>query len=150
MVKTYNKHIEWKTESVNTETGELIETKKTVTVKTNTDDFYFIFIEAIGYMIGVSNGTELQVLSVLCINAEFNKGICLLTSNRRKEFCEKLGITVNSFGVCLARLAKRGLITNNSGNIEINPICFWKGSIDERNKLLKDNKLELSIKFKGQ
>jgi hypothetical protein len=101
-------------------------------------------------MIGVSNGTELQVLSVLCINAEFNKGVCLLTSNRRKEFCEQLGITANSFGVCLARLSKRGLITNNAGNIEINPICFWKGSIDERNKLLKNNKLEISIKFKAQ
>lgn len=149
-MKTFNKHIEWKTESINTETGELIETKKTVTVKTNTDNFYFTFIEAIGYLIGVSSGTELQVLSILCVNAEYNKGICLLTANRRKEFCEQLQLNVNTFGICLSRLSKKGLITNNAGNIEINPICFWKGSIDERNKLLKDNKLEISIKFKGQ
>jgi hypothetical protein len=149
-MKQFNKHIEWKTEFVNTETGEAIEQKKTVTVKVNTDNFYFTFIEAIGYLIGVTSGTELQVLSILCINAEYNKGICLLTSQRRKEFCNQLNITPNTFGICLSRLAKKGLITNNAGNIEINPICFWKGSIDERNKLLKDKGLELKIKFSNQ
>ncbi len=149
-MKAFNKTLQWKEESVNTETGEVIQSTKSVSIKVNTDNFYFTFIESIGYLIGISNGTELQILSLLCINAEYNKGTCLLTPQRRKEFCEKLNITANTFGVCLSRLAKKGVIRNNNGDIEINPICFWKGSIDERNKILKDKGLDLNIKFKGE
>lgn len=149
-MKEINRPVSWTKRIVNTDTGEIVEESKTFTVKTQTDDFYFTFIDAIGYLIGVKNGTELNILSLLCINAEFDKGICMLPSIRRKEFCEMLEITPNSFGVYLSRLSKKGLIKNNSGSIEINPICFWKGSIKERNKLLRDNKLEISIKFKSE
>jgi len=149
-MKSFNRTLEWKTESVNTETGEVVEHRKSVKIKVNTDNFYFTFIESISYIIGITNGTELQILSLLCVNAEYNRGICLLTPQRRKDFCEQLGVNSNTFGVALSRLAKKGLIKNDSGNIEINPICFWKGSIDERNKLLKDKGLELNIKFKSE
>jgi hypothetical protein len=149
-MKSFNKTLQWKEESVNTETGEVVQSTKSVSIKVNTDNFYFTFIESIGYLIGISNGTELQILSLLCINAEYNKGTCLLTSQRRREFCNALSITPNTFGVCLSRLVKKGVIKNVNGNIEINPICFWKGSIEERNKLLKDKGLDLNIKFKGE
>lgn len=145
--KIVNRTIEWKTESVNTETGEVVETKKSVNIKHNTADFYMTFIEAIGYIVGITNGNELQVLSILCSHAEYNKGICYLSSGRRKEFCIELNMNPNTFNVCLSRLTKRGIIKNINGDIEINPVCFWKGSIDERNKLLKAQGLELNIKF---
>lgn len=148
-MKSYNKTIEWVNEEINKDTGELTTNKKSVSVKVNVDTFYFTYIESISWLIGITNAKELQVLSIICLHAEYNKGICLLPSNRRKEFCDKLEMNSNTFGVCLSRLAKRGLIRNDGGKVEINPICFWKGSSEERNKLLQNEGLELTYKFKA-
>lgn len=149
-MKSFNKTIEWKESSTNKETGEQVETFKSVSVKVNTNTFYFTYIESISWIIGVTNAKELQVLSIICLHAEYNKGVCLLPPDRRKEFCEKLEMNSNTFGVCLSRLVKRGLLRNSGGVVEINPICFWKGTNDERDKLLKEQGLELRIKFKSE
>lgn len=148
MVKEYRRRLQNIVETTNIDTGEQFQTKKEYSVKVETEEFYFTFIEAIGFMHNIKS--EVDVLAILCINSEFNTGKCFLTSERRKIFADYLGITVKGFNTSLKRLCDKGAIKNNGGTIEINPLYLWKGSVAERNKILKERGLELKINFQGE
>lgn len=148
MIKEYSKRLKNTSKSINTDTGEVIEIEKTFNVKVESAEFYFTFIEAVSFIHNIK--AEFPVLAILCINSEFNTGQCLLTSYRRIEFAKQLNLTVKGFNSAIYRLAKKGAIINNGGTIEINPLYLWKGSVMQRNKILKEQGLELSIKFKSE
>lgn len=148
MVKEYSKTLKYTTESIDTSTGEVVEIRKQFAVKVETAEFYITFIEALAFIHNIKG--EFPVLAILCMNSEFNTGNCFLTSDRRKIFAETLGLKSSGFNSALHRLEKKGALKNNGGTIEINPIYVWKGSVEERNKLLKEQGLELSIKFKSE
>ena len=148
MVKEYSKKLKYISESIDTATGETVEIRKQFAIKVESAEFYITFIEAIAFIHNIKG--EFTVLAILCMNSEFNTGKCFLSSERRKIFADTLGLKITGFNSSLHRLEKKGAITNNQGTIEINPLYLWKGSVEERNRILKEQGLELNIKFSSK
>lgn len=131
------------------EKGEVITTSKSYSIKTSSEAFYMIFIDHMAWFFKISCITDIRILAKMCSMAEFNTGKVRITSQDRKEILDSLiGITTQNFSHSLNRLKKGGLITGDKGSYEINPKIFWKGTTDQRNKLLKEQGLEINIKFK--
>ena len=140
------RHIE---ERVDTATGEIRTITKTFSVKSkNKEDFFMVFLSGLNAISSLSRPSDIKVLAILCSNAEFNTGKVKLTSADRKEATDRLGIKSQSFSNSLKRLRDVGLLEGERGEYEINPQCFWKGTTDERNKLLRERSAELILKFK--
>lgn len=133
------------------DTGEQVSETKTVHVRTKTDvEFYMTFLEAISFVTKIKNGTVMWILAKLCLHAEYNTGICYLAPELRKEIADDLNIKVQYFNQCLMALRKSGIIKDNNGKVFINPVCFWKGELKEREKLMKDKERHLHIIFNPQ
>jgi len=140
------KHV---TENIDRTTGEVITTSKTFTVAAkNTEEFFFTFLSGLNAICHLSRPSDIKILALLCSKAEYNTGIVRLTTSDRKEIISKLNSTTQSFSNSMTRLRKEGLIVGDHGNYEINPHYFWKGTTDERNKLLRDKKMDILLKFK--
>jgi hypothetical protein len=135
---------------VNQSTGETVYNSKTYATKVkDTETFYMVFLEFIGPLFGVKSLIHRKILDSLCNIAEFNTGKVLLTSATRKAICDKLEIGGQTFNNALVKLKKLGLLHGERGQFELNPKIFWKGTTDQRRKLLREQGLELNIKFKA-
>ena len=58
-----------------------------------------------------------------------------------------LAIKPQAFTNSLSRLKEAKLLTGDRGEYEINPQYFWKGTTDERAKLLKNRSAQLLLKY---
>jgi len=147
MVKKLH-HVE---ETIDKNTGEVSVIKKTFSVKTNnTEEFYITFLSGINALCGLSRNSDIKVLAMLCSIAEYNTGRVKVTSKTRKDIMDKLSMkSSQAFSNSINRLKKGSLINGERGEYEINPEYFWKGTTDERNKLLKEKKIDLLIKFRS-
>lgn len=143
------KKLKYITESIDKNTGEVSLVTKTFAVKIpHEENFFFIFPEGTDYIYTIKGVVDIRVLFLLCSHVEFNSGKIYITSSLRNTFQDSLGISKQSFSNSITRLKKDGILHGSKGVYEINPRMFWKGTTDTRNKLLKDNKLEIHIKFK--
>lgn len=140
------KHIE---ETVDTSTGEVTTITKSFSVKTTSEAFYMTFIGNMASFYKITSITDVKILAKFCENTVFNTNKVSITTSKRKELCKSLNVTSQTFSNSINRLKKLGLITGSGGDYEINPTIFWKGTTDERSKLLKEGGLELRIKFKA-
>lgn len=104
MKKEYTKRLKYTSETINTDTGEVVEVKKEFNVKVETAEFYFTFIEALAFIHNIR--AEFPVLAILCMNSEFNTGKCYLTGERRKIFADDLKLSVKGFNSAVFRLEK--------------------------------------------
>lgn len=131
-------------------TGELITIQKTFTVKAATsEDFYMTFLSGLNAICELSRPSDIKVLAILCSRAEYNTGIVKLSSAARKGIMQRLECSTSAFSNSLNRLKHSGLITGERGDFEINPHCFWKGTTDERRKLLESKSADLLVKYRG-
>jgi hypothetical protein len=130
--------------------GEVEHSIKTFNVKVTSESFYMTFIDYISPVYGIRNPTDRKVLDALNTMAEFNTGVVRLTPRDRQELCDSLGIALQTFTNSIKSLKALSLITGERGHYEINPKIFWKGTTDARAKLLKEQGLEISIKFRAE
>ena len=137
------------TKEVQDGSGRVITTteSKTFAVKKSTEHFYMVYFENLSGFYKLTSATDIKVLSVLCGKAEFNTGVIELSTNVRELICTTLGIINSQLSRSLKTLSNKGLLTIYKGSVEINHNCFWKGSTETRNKLIKEGRLELRIKF---
>ena len=139
-------HIE---ETVDRKTGEVQTVKKTFSVKSkHKEDFFFVFLSALNAIEPLSRPSDIKVLMHLCSVAEFNTGKVNLTAEGRKTILKSLKVKAQTFSNSLARLKDTGLITGDRGDYEVNPQYFWKGTTDERSRLLKSRSADLLLKFR--
>jgi hypothetical protein len=137
------------TETVNTGTGEVTTIEKTFTVSSkNSEEFYITFLSGMNAVCELARPSDIKVLSILCTKAVFNTGRVALTPKDRKEIIDKLGIKPQSFSNSINRLKTAGLLSGDRGEYIINPQHFWKGTTDERNKLLREKRIDLLFKYK--
>lgn len=134
-------------EVIDNQTGEVlqVETSKTFQKKVKSQRFYITYIDYISPLYDLRSEGAKDVLSYLCTIAEFNTGKVSLTTNGRKTLCEKLKISNNSLTNYLAKLKDSNLISGNNGDFLINPQIFWKGSTEERDKILEDNTIKITF-----
>ena len=138
-------HIE---ETTDATTGELKTVKKTFAVKSkHKEDFFFVFLSALNAIEPLSRPSDIKVLMHLCSMAEFNTGKVKLAPSDRKRMMDAMKIRPQAFSNSLARLKEVGLITGGRGEYEVSPQYFWKGTTDERGRLLKTRSADLLLKF---
>ena len=135
-------------ETTDHRTGEILTVKKTFAVKSKkTEDFFFTFLSGLNAIIPLSRASDIKILTQLCVRAEFNTGKVKLASSDRKDILKLLAIKPQAFTNSLSRLKEAKLLTGDRGEYEINPQYFWKGTTDERAKLLKNRSAQLLLKY---
>lgn len=122
-------------------------TSKSFVIKKEQDSFYMTYFENLSGFYKLSSATDIKILAILCSNAEYNTGIIDLSTKLRDEICDTIGIVSSQISRSLKSLQEKGLIVKDKDRIEINPSCFWKGTNETRNKLLKEGGIELKLKF---
>lgn len=133
----------------NKDTGEWEEmtTSKTFAIPVNEEEFYMTFIKNLSSILNLNSFTEVKVLVKMCEIAEFNTGKVSLTTGKRNDFMEELSINKAYLSASIKSLIMKGLIRGNKGEYQINPLIFWKGSLKERNALIKENGGIMNIKI---
>jgi len=134
-------------ERVNQTTGEFVTSRKSVSVETDSDKFFMTFISEMSSFYKINCLTDVKVLAALCSNAQFNSYTVLLPPSVRKTIMADCGINTQTMSNSMKRLKDLGLVSGADGEYHINPNIFWKGSTNERKKLLADKGLEINIKF---
>ena len=131
------------------ETGEWSEmtTSKTFAIPVNEEEFYMTFIKNLSSILNLNSFTEVKVLVRLCEIAEFNTGKVSLTAGKRTEFIESLSINKAYLSSSIKSLINKGLLKGDKGEYQINPLVFWKGSLKERNALIKENGGVMNVKI---
>lgn len=95
----------------------------------------------------IKSAIDIKFMFLLAKYVKYNTNICNLTTVCRDEIKYTLGIENSQISRSLKSLKDKGLITVNKDEISINPAVFWKGTNETRNKMLKENKLEIKLKF---
>jgi hypothetical protein len=134
--------------TVETSGGGQVTTSKTYSVRADSENFFQIFLESMAGLLQIKNATDHRVMYVLNSMAEFNTGRVILSSVERKTIIESLDVDDQTFSNSLRRLKAAGLLDGDRGIYTINPLVFWKGTTDERKKLLRQKGFELKVIFK--
>lgn len=138
-------HVEQK---IDRQSGEVTTVSKSYSIKVDKgEDFFITFVDHMAGIFRLKSVLDIKLLAKLCSIAEFNTGKVMLPSATRKELEAELGIYPSNFSNSMGRLRKLGLVSGGKGMYELNPKVFWRGTTDERNKVLKEKGLEISIKF---
>ena len=140
--------IEETTRVTDTATGETKEIVKTIAVKTNTqEEFFMMFVKAMSALFQIKSLTDFRVLTKLCQLATYNSGVIPLTTAMRISICEELGMKNTHFSNSLSSLKRIGIITGSQGSFELNPTIAWKGDLRTREKVLKKMRVDFRIEF---
>lgn len=131
------------------ETGEILyqEVEKHFVAQIKTDNFFMCFFENFATFYGIKHLSDIKLLACLCELAEFNTGIVQLSTKVRRVISEKTGIGLTNLSRNIKRLKETGLITEEAGEVVINPAVFWKGSIKERFEIIKSGGLMFNIRI---
>jgi predicted transcriptional regulator len=70
-----------------------------------------------------------------------------LPTGKRKELMDTLKIGPQTLTNSLRSLKEKGLIHGDGGIFMINLEVMWRGSMKEREKLLKDKTINVHLKF---
>lgn len=139
---------------VDPNTGEI---KKTYTTKSMTystkvsaERFYMTFIDMINPIVGIGGITDRRVLDLLCTAAEFDTGKVGLYPKFKDSICEKLKINKQTLANSLTNLKKGGFIVVDRGELTISPMFFWKGTLEQRAKLLETGRFTLKIGIENE
>lgn len=134
-------------EMINCRTGEVetIETRKVFHVPVDPSRFYMVFLGFVDRIIGLKGEVPFKVLSWMCEHTEYNTNRIFLTTKQRKALCKDLDISNNVLTNNLKKLKDNNLICGEQGNFTINPEIIWKGDVEMRRQMLKDNNLKVTF-----
>lgn len=141
------KQLKHESTTVDKETGEIITTNKTYSIKTDPENFYMTYIESLASFFKIGTILDVKVLVKFCTIAEYNSGRVLVTSEVRKEIMEFLNIDKYRLSRSIKQLRELNLITGDYGTYYLDPAVFWKGTNSMRRSLLKKKQLSITINF---
>lgn len=139
-----------KHEYVDPETGELkfTETKKVVKINMGKqEEFFMTYCNYLKGFYNLKYADDLKIIIKLNEWATFDTGEVQLTSKRRLEITEELGVRNDAISKSLKRLKESGVIDGDKGDFTINPIMFWKGDRAKRKDILKKDGLSVIFNF---
>ena len=142
------KQTEITTEIVDQTTGEMViqTTKKTHSYRITSDQFYMSFLESTD-IIKFLNPTQIVIMSQLCVKAQYNTGVVLLPKAIKQEIAELIKCSIRTINNAISLFKKNNLIDGSNGMYNINPKYFWKGTLNTRENLLKDNNFIMNITY---
>ena|SRR3982751_6176436 len=124
------------------------EVKKVHKIKVKPDDeFYMTYIKYMSPYYDLKYADDIKILAKMCEWAEWEKGIVYLTSGRRHEIIETLGIHNSNISKSINRLSEAKHISGTRGEFIINPVIFWKGSRASRMEQMKKEGIQVIFNF---
>lgn len=140
------------TETIDKQTGEVtyVTTHKTFNVKVSPDKFYMTYIDSLSSFYKLRFADDIKLLTKFCEIAAYNTGEVNLPAAKRREIEVKLGIGQAAFSRSTKRLNELGLIKGERGAYIVNPKIFWKGSLKEREALIKKGGLSFKVEIKNK
>lgn len=148
---TINKNIRVKNTEIIIDkgSGEVITTHKEFTIKTTTDEFFMMYVQSLSLLHNITSMTDMKVLAQMAGWVDWKTNTCYVSTSRRKELCQLLGVKTQALSNSLGRLNTSGMIAFvDRGEYQINPYLVWKGSSVDRDKYLRMNGAELTLRFK--
>ena len=100
--------------------------------------FYMVFPSMDNEFYNLRSAVDIKVLLRMCEMSEYDTGIVLLPIGRRAGLCNFLSISSQQLTNSLCALKSKKFITGGKGVFKINPLYFWKGTMETRNKLLNN------------
>lgn len=135
---------------IDKDTGEVFETEVKKLIKVNMgkqEEFYMTYCKYLAPLYELTYADDLKLIVKLCEWGVYDKGTVSLTTSRRAEITEKLGIHASNISKSLKRLLEKKLITGDRGEYQLNPVIFWKGDRAIRKELLRKGGLEVMFNF---
>lgn len=137
-------------EYADSESGEVLRTETTKVFKVNVgkqEEFFMVFCNYLSSFYELKYADDIKLIIKLNEWAAFDTAAVQLTSKRRLEIINELGIRNDSISKSLKRLKDKGLISGDRGDFIINPIIFWKGDKSKRRDLLISEGLRVQFNF---
>lgn len=123
------------------ETGEVMETSidiKTHKVVVDSRETMAFISSVILGLFDDLDGTELKLITYCAVNAEYNSNTVNLTKPMCTIISNKLQVGYQTIKNTISKLKKKKiLIPLGSGTYRVNPKYTWKGTTDERKKMMK-------------
>lgn len=134
---------------IDKDTGELLsqEVEKHFVAQIKSDNFFMCYFENLAPFYGLKHLSDVKMLACLCELAEFNTGVVQLSTKIRKIISEKTKIGLTNMSRNIKRLVESDLISEEDGQVTINPAVFWKGSIKERIEIIKNGGLTFNVRI---
>lgn len=131
-----------KCKSIATEKGEKTSVTETYYgIPVNTESFIMLFFGHSELLYNIESVTDFKVLGCMLSRCQWNDNKVYLSGNEKKKICEFLTIKYQTLLNSLQKLKKHKIITGNRDEFYLNEKMFWKGSLSERLKKLKENNL---------
>lgn len=132
------------------QTGEVVQmqTSKVFTQKLESDKFYMTFIDYAAPLFKLKSETAKSVLTWMCCHLPYNDNKIQLTTKVRETLCKELAISPNTLTNSLKKLKELHLIDGEKGDFEINPFIHWKGTTDERLKMVQVEEIQVQFNIK--
>ena len=129
--------------------GVIATVQKEFTVKSSSSEEFFItFLSGLNSITDLVRPSDVKVLALLCTKANPVNGIVELSVNARSTMTKSLDMTQQSFSNALLRLRQANLLEGERGDFEVHPQNFWRGSLEDRQVLLKDMSAELALNYR--
>jgi hypothetical protein len=135
---------------VDKDTGEITQTEVTKLIKINIgkqEEFYMTYCSYLSSIYQLTYADDIKLMVKLCEWGQFDTGNVQLTSARRIEISDELGMHNANISKSLKRLKEKKLINGEKGAFQINPAIFWKGDKAVRKDLLKKAGLNVIFNF---
>lgn len=128
---------------IDTDTGEVMDEKTIHYIVENEKDFFITYCKVLGLLSGMKLG-EIKTLAWLVSTSHFNNNMVVVTSGVKKKIALDMGISISAVNNALAPLVEKDILYRDSdsssrrdGVYYIHPEYYWKGSLAERNKMLR-------------
>ena len=128
---------------IDTETGEVLDEKTIHYIVENEKDFYITYCKVLGLLKDMKLG-EIKTLAWLVSTSHFNNNMVVVTSGVKKKIAHDMEISVSAVNCALAPLVEKNILyrdndsaSRRDGVYYIHPEYYWKGSLAERNRMLR-------------
>lgn len=123
--------------------GEQLDEKTIHYIVENEKDFYITYCKVLGLLKGMKLG-EIKTLAWLVSTSHFNNNMVVVTSGVKKKIASEMDISISAVNNALAPLVEKNILyrdtdssSRRDGVYYIHPEYYWKGSLAERNKMLR-------------
>ena len=128
---------------VDTESGEVLDEKTISYIIESEKEFYMTYCKVLGILKDMKLG-EIKTLAWMVSHTTFNDNTVVLTGGIKRKIAEDMAISESAVNNALAPLVAKGILyrsedvkVRRDAIYYINPEYYWKGSMENRRKMLK-------------
>lgn len=128
---------------VDTESGEVLDEKTISYIIESEKEFYMTYCKVLGILKDMKLG-EIKTLAWMVSHTTFNDNTVVLTGGIKRKIAEDMAISESAVNNALAPLVAKGILYRSEdvkirrdAIYYINPEYYWKGSMENRRKMLK-------------